>query len=177
LCHRCQHSSFSLSTWIHPLVSSRKTCFWKGPRSAGSLGSADGGVSRISRSHRQGSTGSGVNHQPNPCQPSGDAGMTGIPRSRTTHGAPGRNRTSDTRFRKPLLFSTELRGPGMSKRWSKTGLPFRSLRSLSLFLGVEAVSEPGRTSPAEGTMLPQSMNRERGRERAMRRLARFGSAR
>jgi hypothetical protein len=26
-------------------------------------------------------------------------------------GAPGRNRTSDTRFRKPLLFSTELRGP------------------------------------------------------------------
>ena len=25
-------------------------------------------------------------------------------------GAPGRNRTSDTRFRKPLLFSTELRG-------------------------------------------------------------------
>jgi hypothetical protein len=24
--------------------------------------------------------------------------------------APGRNRTSDTRFRKPMLFSTELRG-------------------------------------------------------------------
>jgi NAD(P)-dependent dehydrogenase (short-subunit alcohol dehydrogenase family) len=27
--------------------------------------------------------------------------------------APGRNRTSDTRFRKPLLFSTELRGRGI----------------------------------------------------------------
>jgi hypothetical protein len=26
-------------------------------------------------------------------------------------GAPGRNRTCDTRFRKPVLFSTELRGP------------------------------------------------------------------
>src|SRR4051794_16302520 len=39
----------------------------------------------------------------------------------TSHrlGAPGRNRTCDTRFRKPLLFSTELRGRASRKRGRK----------------------------------------------------------
>jgi hypothetical protein len=64
-------------------------------------------------SHRQGSPGTGVKHPPELCQTLGDAGMSRITRNMTSHSAPGRNRTSDTRFRKPLLYplSYEGRGP------------------------------------------------------------------
>jgi hypothetical protein len=71
-------------------------------------------VSRISRSHRQGSLGTGVKDPPELCQTSGDAGMSRITRNTTNVGAPGRNRTSDTRFRKPLLYPLSYEGESLT---------------------------------------------------------------
>jgi len=51
-------------------------------------------VSSISRSHRQRSPGAGVKNQAEPCQRSGDAGVSSITRNTTLVRAPGRNRTS-----------------------------------------------------------------------------------
>ena len=70
-----------------------------------------GRLSSISRSHRQRSGGTGVKHHPEPCPRSGDAGMSSITRSTTPGSAPGRNRTSDTRFRKPVLYPLSYEGP------------------------------------------------------------------
>ena len=52
----------------------------------GPTSSGDEEVSSISRSHRQGSAGTGVKDQPERCQTSGDAGMTSITRNTTLLG-------------------------------------------------------------------------------------------
>jgi hypothetical protein len=70
-------------------------------------------VSSISRSHRQGSTGSGVKDQPERCQTSGDAGLTSITRNTTSDRAPGRIRTSGPRIRSPPLCPLSYRRPWM----------------------------------------------------------------
>ena len=67
-----------------------------------SSGPGDGMVSRISRSHRQGSPGTGVNDQPEPCPTSGDAGLSSITRNTTRSGGAGRARTCDRRIMSPL---------------------------------------------------------------------------
>jgi hypothetical protein len=84
---------------------------------------------------RYGSGGASVTHQPEPCNPSAGADTSRIRRNQQRCSAPGRNRTSDTRFRKPLLYplSYEGRGarrgnvtteahPGHRPRWQCIGL-------------------------------------------------------
>jgi hypothetical protein len=51
-----------------------------------------------------------VKDQPELRQGSGDAGTSSITRNTTGSGAPGRNRTCDTRFRKPLLYPLSYEG-------------------------------------------------------------------
>ncbi len=43
------------------------------------------------------------------------AGVTSITRSTTSLGAPGRNRTCDTRFRKPVLYPLSYEGRGLGR--------------------------------------------------------------
>src|SRR5438128_5244624 len=96
-----------------------------GPPPRLQTGEGDGDVSSISRSHRQGSAGAGVVDQPELRQGSGDAGTSSITRSTTFLGAPGRNRTCDTRFRKtiaPLAGSEHVLPPTLTL--SATGLQF-----------------------------------------------------
>src|SRR5205809_7753032 len=61
-------------------------------------------VSSISRSHRQGSAGSGVKDQPEPCQTSGDAGTSSITRNTTSLGGDERTRTADPLLAKQVLY-------------------------------------------------------------------------
>src|SRR3990170_4279429 len=80
--------------------------------------------SSISRSHRQGSAGSGVKDQPEPCQTSGDAGVTSITRNTTFGGGPPGTRTRNLRIKSPLLYPIELEArPNIaSERTSKVGV-------------------------------------------------------
>ena len=61
-------------------------------------------MSSISRSHRQGSAGSGVKDQPERCQPSGDAGTSSITRNTTSIRGDERTRTADPLLAKQVLY-------------------------------------------------------------------------
>ena len=77
-------------------------------------------MSRISRSHRQGSAGTGVKDQPEPCQSSGDAGTSSITRNTTSPSAPGGSRTPNLLIRSQMLYplSYRRRQPMLPRRRS-----------------------------------------------------------
>ena len=53
-----------------------------------------------------------------------------------SNGGPGRSRTADQRFRKPLLYPTELRGRCNLTRLSHAGLPKQALGVPDLVSGI-----------------------------------------
>jgi hypothetical protein len=69
-----------------------------------------------------------------------------------SNGGPGRSRTADQRFRKPLLYPTELRGRCSLTRLSHAGLPKQALGVPDLVSGIANIfsGKPIRTPRADG---------------------------
>src|SRR5687768_18417248 len=111
----------------------------------------------------------GVKDQPERCQTSGDAGMTSITRNTTASGAPGRNRTCDTRFRKPLLYPLSYEGEGGGCRKSGRKLPRNLLvtspRKVYSCSAVQPRVRRCETPPSEPQRHDEELPRERPRYR------------
>ena len=85
-------------------------------------------MSRISRSHRQGSAGSGVKDQPEPCQTSGDAGRSSITRNTTRPSGDERTRTADPLLAKQVLYQLSYVPAGLWDRLPDNSLGLRQTR-------------------------------------------------